>query len=82
MANKSKLQKTSSSLRRGDLKHSDKVARETSKNQGDRQEKGDQAVRIENHTVKASKENPQVLVESDKTGKQAAQRNVAKESQA
>jgi hypothetical protein len=56
------------------LKRGDKVEWETSqgKTKGTVKKKVTKPMKIEGHAVKASKENPQVLVESDKTGKQAA----------
>jgi Hypervirulence associated proteins TUDOR domain len=76
--NKSSTRKKSSgntsSLKQGDLKQGDKVEWETSqgKTKGTVKKKVTRSMKIKGHTVKASKENPQVLVKSDKTGKQAA----------
>jgi Hypervirulence associated proteins TUDOR domain len=70
--NKSKIQKESGS--KSSLKQGDKVEWETSqgKTKGTVKKKVTRSMKIKGHTVKASKENPQILVESDKTGKPAA----------
>lgn len=79
MANTSKRQsktqnKSGASKRTASLEQGDKVEWETSqgKTKGTVKRKVSKPMKIKGHTVKASKDNPQLLVESDKTGKQAA----------
>ena len=67
-----KTQKKSS--KKSSVKKGDKVEWETSqgKTKGTVKKKVTKPMKIKGHAVKASKDNPQVLVESDKSGEQAA----------
>ena len=58
------------------LKSGDRVSWNTSQGEtrGKVVKKLTSTTRIKGHTVKASKENPEYLVESDKTGEKAAHR--------
>ena len=66
--------KASVSERTLSIKKGDKVEWETSqgKTKGTVKKKVTKPMKIKGHTVKASEGNPQLLVESDKTGEQAA----------
>jgi hypothetical protein len=57
-----------------DLKKGDKVSWDTSqgKTHGTVEKKQTSRTQIKGHTVAASKENPQFIVRSDKSGKKAA----------
>lgn len=62
-----------------DLSKGDKVEWETSQGttEGTVQKKLTSETKIKGHKVAASKDNPEYLVESDKTGKQAAHKPAA-----
>jgi hypothetical protein len=68
MASKGKSQQNSASLKKGD-----KVEWGTSqgKTKGTVKKTVTQPMKVKGYTVKASKDNPQVLVETDETGEQA-----------
>jgi hypothetical protein len=72
MASKSKA--TSKAQKKSSVKKGDKVEWGTSqgKTKGTVKKRVTKPMKIKGHAVKASKDNPQVLVESDKTGEQAA----------